>query len=280
MIISRARFLFPRVFVFECFECEDRPEKAPERERLMSGFSVNRLKFVGLAVLLVLLSAWPAGPASAQKSPPERAVKTAGEAAVAGPADTAGAVLGLLGLPGLSGAAETEESAYDRAARMRTPQRLTYGQRYRRNPDGSYGPQSSSPWNSDNLGQRLLEQALSAGSGYFSSWAEGWLGGYGKARLSLRVNDEGEVTGAGDFLYPIHDSGNMTFFTQLGLRTMANDRVIANFGLGQRFFPAEIWLWAITSFWIRIFHVTTPGAGPAWRPGMTGCDCRPTITRP
>ena len=109
----------------------------------------------------------------------------------------------------------------------------------RRTPDGSYGAQSSSQWNADNISDRLLEQALSAGSGYFSSWAEGWLGGFGKARISVRVNDEGDVTGSGDFLYPIYDGEATTFFTQLGLRTMSGDRVIGNFGLGQRFFPSE-----------------------------------------
>lgn len=61
----------------------------------------------------------------------------------------------------------------------------------------------------------------------------------GKARISVRVNDEGEVTGAGDFLYPIYDSERTAVFTQIGLRTMTGDRVIGNFGLGQRFFPAE-----------------------------------------
>ncbi|MDR1043538.1 MAG: inverse autotransporter beta domain-containing protein, partial [Candidatus Adiutrix sp.] len=150
--------------------------------------------------------------------------------------------LGLVGLPGMSGASD-DESAYEKAWRMRGgpngTTRLSYGERYRRNPDGSYGAQSSSKWDSANIGDRLLEQALSAGSGYFSSWAEGWLGGYGQARVSVRVNDEGDVTGSGDFLYPFYDSEHSTFFTQLGLRTMANDRVIGNFGLGQRFFPAE-----------------------------------------
>ncbi len=150
--------------------------------------------------------------------------------------------LGAVGLPGTAGAAD-DETTYDRARRMQSgygdSTRLSYGERYRRNPDGSYGAQSSSQWNRGNVADRLLEQALSAGSGYFSSWAEGWLGGYGNARIQLRINDEGEVTGAGDFLLPIYDSERSTFFTQLGLRTMANDRVIGNFGLGQRFFPAE-----------------------------------------
>ena len=146
--------------------------------------------------------------------------------------------LGLVGLPGTGGAAEGQ-SAYERAWQRQSGQKTTYGERYRRNPDGSYGSQGSSQWNSGNVGERLLEQALSAGSGYFSSWAEGWLGGYGKARISVRVNDDGDFTGSGDFLMPWYDSEFTTFFTQVGLRTMTGDRVIGNFGLGQRFFPTE-----------------------------------------
>lgn len=114
--------------------------------------------------------------------------------------------------------------------------RLTYGDRYRRNPDGSYGTQASSKID---IGDALLERALSAGSDFFVSWAEGWLGGFGKARVSFSVNDDGDVSGAGDFLYPIYDSESTTVFTQIGLRTMANKRLIGNFGLGQRFFPTE-----------------------------------------
>lgn len=150
--------------------------------------------------------------------------------------------LGLVGLPGALGVPE-EGSTYNKAWRVSDgpagATRLTYGERYLRNPDGSYGRESSSRLNGGNLGERLLERALSAGSGYFSSWAAGWLGGYGQARVSFRVNDGGDVTGSGDFLYPIYDSERTAFFTQLGLRTMANNRVIGNFGLGQRFFLSE-----------------------------------------
>ncbi len=157
--------------------------------------------------------------------------------------------LGAVGLPGTAG---DDETTYDRARRMQSgyggSTRLSYGERYRRNPDGSYGAQSSSRWGGGNVADRLLEQALSAGSGYFSSWAEGWLGGYGNARIQLRINDEGEVTGAGDFLLPLYDSERSTFFTQLGLRTMANDRVIGNFGLGQRFFPADNFAFGYNAF--------------------------------
>ena len=147
--------------------------------------------------------------------------------------------LGLVGLPGTGGASAEGLSAYEQAWQRQSGLKTTYGERYRRNPDGSYGTQGSSQWNSGNIGEQLLEQALSAGSGYFSSWAEGFLGGYGKARISVRVNDDGDFTGSGDFLVPWYDSEFTTFFTQVGLRTMTGDRVIGNFGLGQRFFPSE-----------------------------------------
>lgn len=47
---------------------------------------------------------------------------------------------------------------------------LNNGERYRRNPDGSYGTQGSSHWNpgASNVADRLLQQALSAGNGYRS----------------------------------------------------------------------------------------------------------------
>ena len=147
--------------------------------------------------------------------------------------------LGLVGLPGTGGASAEGQSAYEQAWQRQSGLSTTYGERYRRNPDGSYGSQGSSQWNTGNIGEQLLEQALSAGSGYFSSWAEGFLGGYGKARISVRVNDDGDFTGSGDFLVPWYDSQFTTFFTQVGLRTMTGDRVIGNFGLGQRFFPSE-----------------------------------------
>jgi hypothetical protein len=146
---------------------------------------------------------------------------------------------GLLGLPGLGGSENESDklSVYELA-------RTTYGSNadiYNWNPDGSYGRQSSSlvQFNPGSLSERLLQQAVSAGSGAMTSWAEGWLGGYGKARLNLSLNLEGHVTGSCDFLLPLYDTEGTTVFSQLGLRTMSGDRVIGNFGLGQRFFLSE-----------------------------------------
>ncbi len=150
--------------------------------------------------------------------------------------------LGLAGLPGISGTSD-DESTFEKAWRISDSPaggtRLTYGERYRRNPDGTYGERSANKWDGGGVADRLLDQALSAGGSWFSSWAEGWLGGYGRARISVRVNDEGQVTGSGDFFYPFYDSPFTSFFTQASLRTMSGDRVIGNFGLGQRFFPAD-----------------------------------------
>jgi hypothetical protein len=181
------------------------------------------------------------------------------------------AALGLAGLPGMSSPSDDDESTYEKAWRMQDgpngTTRLTYGERYRRNPDGSYGARSSSRWDGGNVGDRLLDMALSAGGGWFSSWAEGWLGGYGKARISVRLNDEGQVTGSGDFLYPIYDSEGTAVFTQMGLRTMTGDRVIGNFGLGQRFFPAPNFAFGYNIFLDQDFtrEHTRGGAGvEAW----------------
>ncbi|GHV56525.1 hypothetical protein FACS189460_1460 [Deltaproteobacteria bacterium] len=146
--------------------------------------------------------------------------------APAQPGETAvlNGALGFLGLPGLSGPEDKDLSTFERAQRNQSP---SQGTRFIRNPDGSYGRQSASPLNVNGaqIGDRLLQQALSAGSGAFSGWAEGWLAGYGKARFSFNVNSEGYLSGSGDFLLPLYDSEATTFFTQLGLRTMSGDRI-------------------------------------------------------
>ncbi|MDR2946106.1 MAG: inverse autotransporter beta domain-containing protein [Candidatus Adiutrix sp.] len=181
-----------------------------------------------------------------------------------------GAALGLTGLPGMAPATD-DETVHDKAWRLHNgpngATRLSYGERYRRNPDGSYGAQSSSQWRGGNVADRLLDMAVSAGSGAFTSWAEGFLGGYGKARLSFRINDEGQVTGSGDFLLPLYDNEYSVVFTQMGLRTMANNRVVGNFGLGQRFFPAENFALGYNAFIDQDFtrRHTRGGAGvEAW----------------
>ncbi|MDR3038222.1 MAG: inverse autotransporter beta domain-containing protein, partial [Candidatus Adiutrix sp.] len=184
--------------------------------------------FAPVNLLLLLLMVGPVW--AEDKSPAETPAQAKpGETAVLNGA------LGFIGLPSLSGAEDKELSTSERARRNQPP---NTGARFIRNPDGSYGRQSSSPLkvNGSQIGDRLLQQALSAGSGAFTSWAEGWLGGYGKARLSFSVNLEGYLSGSGDFLLPLYDSEATTFFTQLGLRTMSGDRVIGNLGLGQRFF--------------------------------------------
>lgn len=100
-----------------------------------------------------------------------------------------------------------------------------------RNPDGSYGPQSSN--------SEVLEQALSAGGGVFSSALEGWLANYGNARVGISLDFEGHFRGSMDFLLPLYDSETSSFFGQAGFRSMPGDRVIGHLGLGQRFFPSE-----------------------------------------
>ncbi|MDR1043536.1 MAG: inverse autotransporter beta domain-containing protein [Candidatus Adiutrix sp.] len=216
----------------------------------MTAVAAKFWKIVFLAVLTLPLALGLPLPSSAGEAttltapvfelPPARGAVDWPEPSAFG-LDTA---LGLAALPEMSGGPGDGESTYEKAWRMQDgpggTTRLTYGERYRRNPDGSYGAQSSSPWRGlDHVADRLLGRALSAGSGYFSSWAEGWLGGYGQARVSVRVNGEGDVSGSGDFLYPIYDRQRTTFFTQLGLRTVSDDRLIGNFGLGQRFLPSE-----------------------------------------
>ncbi len=147
--------------------------------------------------------------------------------------------LGLLGLPGLS-RTTGEVNKFSDYKRAQT----SYNSNtdiYNRNPYSSYGRQSSNlvQFNSTNLSERLLQQAVSAGSWAVTSWTEGYLSGYGKVRLNLNLNLEGHVIGSGDFLLPLYDTKDMTMFSQFGLRSMGADRVIGNFGLGRRFFLNE-----------------------------------------
>ncbi|MDR1488110.1 MAG: inverse autotransporter beta domain-containing protein, partial [Deltaproteobacteria bacterium] len=113
--------------------------------------------------------------------------------------------------------------------------------RLARNPDGSYGRQSSSviDFDSQSIADRFLQMALSAGNSAVNSWAEGWLRGYGQARVSLNFDRYGEFQGYADLLLPIFDSERTSLFSQIGFRTMPNDRVIGNLGLGQRWFFGE-----------------------------------------
>jgi adhesin/invasin len=82
----------------------------------------------------------------------------------------------------------------------------------------------------------VLGQALSAGSAAFNTWAEGWMAGYGRAKVNINPSLDGTVTGSVDFLTPIYDGQSFTFFSQFGLRTMPGERIIGNMGLGNRFF--------------------------------------------
>ena len=129
-------------------------------------------------------------------------------------------LLSLMGIPGLF-PANSGSGDYGR------PQESG---RLERNPDGSYGAQSSSLINPDfeRLPERALSQAMSAGAGAVTTWAEGWFGGFGKAKIRLNPTIDGYVTGSLDFLSPVFDSDNTTVFTQIGVRAMAGERVIGN----------------------------------------------------
>ena len=139
-------------------------------------------------------------------------------------------LLALMGLPGLLPTGQGADGDY------RGPQASG---RLERNPDGSYGAQSSTLMDPrfEDIPDRVLSQAMSAGAGAVSTWAEGWFGGFGKAKVSVNPTLDGFVTGSIDFLSPLYDSERTTFFTQIGVRTMPGERIIGNLGLGQR------WLW-------------------------------------
>ncbi|MDR2456415.1 MAG: inverse autotransporter beta domain-containing protein [Deltaproteobacteria bacterium] len=151
-------------------------------------------------------------------------------------------LLSLMGLPGLFPTSQGDGGSSYRKAR-------NYGWE-ERNPDGSYGRQSSTLLvpQLDQLPDRIMMQAMSAGAGAITTWAEGWFGGFGRAKINIVPNlNTGGITGSFDFLSPLYDSERMTLFTQIGLRTMPGQRIIGNMGLGQR------WLWEDWALGYNVF---------------------------
>ncbi|MCL2029873.1 MAG: inverse autotransporter beta domain-containing protein [Deltaproteobacteria bacterium] len=131
--------------------------------------------------------------------------------------------LGFMGLAPLASPSEAralEERGFQRAAPDRPGTRLA------RTDPGQ-------------VADRLLRQAVSAGNSALNSMAEGWLSNYGRARVNLSYDLDSRFNGSADFLSPLYDSELTTLFYQIGFRTMTGDRLIGNFGLGQRFFPDE-----------------------------------------
>jgi hypothetical protein len=149
--------------------------------------------------------------------------------------------LSLAGIPAIlpDGTKVTQEETY----LPETIDKITGKfERLNRNPDGSYGAQSSSVLDLDaqRFSQNALREAVSAGSGVLNSWAEGWLSGFGRAKVNVTPSLDGNVTGSIDFLTPIYDSEFTSVLSQFGLRTMPGDRIVSNMGLVQRFFKNEM----------------------------------------
>jgi hypothetical protein len=147
--------------------------------------------------------------------------------------------LAYLGLPGLF--PETEPDASSAVGGSYDKRHVRDQQPRHRNPDGSYGRQTSTRLRGDfeEIPDTILGQALSAGANALTTWAEGWLSGYGNAKITVSPAIHGNLTGSVDYLSPLYDSQRTTLFTQLGLRTMPGDRIIGNFGLGARHFFGE-----------------------------------------
>jgi adhesin/invasin len=178
-------------------------------------------------------------------------VEAGGPAAKKAPADYRlyNKLLSLAGIPGFlpeGDDGEASQAGAGLAGRRRQPQ---VADRYRRNPDGSYGPQSSTAINFDGPGleAKILGMALSAGNQAFNSWSEGWLSGFGRAKVAVNFSSDGFVTGSIDFLSPIYDAQGFTVFSQFGLRTLPGERIIGNMGLGHRLFWDD-WAFGYNAF--------------------------------
>lgn len=115
-------------------------------------------------------------------------------------------------------------------------------ERLNRNKDGSYGPQGSSPIDVDleRFTENVLREGVSAGSAALNTWAEGWLSGYGRAKVNVTPSLDGEVTGSIDFLTAIYDSEATAVLSQFSVRTMPGKRVIGNMGIAHRLFRDQM----------------------------------------
>ncbi|MDR2405509.1 MAG: inverse autotransporter beta domain-containing protein [Deltaproteobacteria bacterium] len=144
-------------------------------------------------------------------------------------------LLGFMGVPSLPEKVSGEDYDY----KAYRPHSL--GSRLKRNPDGSYGSQSSTVIapQLDSLDTRLMDMAVSAGTSAISAWTEGWLASHGNAKVSLALSTDGFFSGSIDYLSPIYDSTRTAVFSQFGVRTMPGKRIIGNLGLGQRVFFNE-----------------------------------------
>ncbi|RAU37869.1 hypothetical protein DBY73_004590 [Enterobacter sp. RIT418] len=103
------------------------------------------------------------------------------------------------------------------------------------------------------LGQDASADRISAvggsmASGLFSSAVQQSLSSFGTARVKLNLSSAHLDGSEFDFLLPLYDSRSHLFFSQTGIRRI-DDRTMANFGIGYRFWPSDSAMFGANMFY-------------------------------
>ena len=96
---------------------------------------------------------------------------------------------------------------------------------------------------------QVRNSLISQGTGKAAETIGNWLSNRGQVRLNLNLNNDDRLDWSGDLLLPLWESESSLIFTQIGARSMENNRNIANLGLGQRFFPGEDFMLGYNAFY-------------------------------
>lgn len=114
---------------------------------------------------------------------------------------------------------------------------------------GGYGMKDNThPGPGQDSSDMARQQAQNAGMSLINAMGEHVLSEYGQATFNFRVTGDGQIEGEGDILIPLYDGESTTVFTQIGGRSMEDDRWIANLGLGQRWFVGDSWTLGYNAF--------------------------------
>lgn len=95
----------------------------------------------------------------------------------------------------------------------------------------------------ENAADASINYVKSVGEGLINQEINDWLSQKGTARVSI----DSDAKIAGDLLYPLAESSDSLFFTQLGMRSK-EDRNTVNVGLGYRQYQGA-WMYGINSFY-------------------------------
>jgi LysM domain. len=101
---------------------------------------------------------------------------------------------------------------------------------------------------SSDIAGSLINQAQNIAADKANQEINSWLSGAGTAKAKLNLDTKGRVDGSElDLLIPLVDNPSALTFTQVGARHI-DDRTIANFGMGQRHYLDNNWMFGYNAF--------------------------------